>query len=124
MSTQDSIDAFVSLVQDLGWTVARRPSGELSFTDEFKSRYPSIPAEYLAFLARVSECATPNGTAWFLCESNYNGTSSYETHWDEWERLDIDAADGDEVLIADIRSFWNAHLPIMLAVRTDFSYLA
>lgn len=38
--------------------------------------------------------------------------------------MSLDAAEGDSSWIAEIKSFWNDHLPICLSLKDGYSYYA
>ncbi len=95
-------------------------------TASFRARYPRLPEEYLDFLGHVEVCGDAAQNAWFLCETDYNADGRDDTsfRWNEWERIGLEAAEGDAEMIEDIRRLWNLHLPIMSAVHSDYAYLA
>jgi hypothetical protein len=112
--------AFAALKR-LGWQVRlskeRRPLPE-----PIVRRYPTIPAEVASFLERLEVCASGDETSWFLTADDYARGSSEGFGWDELERMEIEGAPPEE--IAASKAFWDAHLPILLAVRGEYAYLA
>ncbi len=115
---------FIDKFHQYGWMVRIKDDHSVDLGSTVSDRYPRLPSEYLQFLMSVSECTNPLANAWFLCESNFNGQSDYETHWDEWELFDIEACKADKREVEAIRAFWDTHIPIALSVKSDFAYLA
>ena len=107
-----------------GWTVEERADRTLRLPPEVAARYPELPTSLCEFLGGLRECVNNSQTVWFLCESDYCGTSGTAFRWDEWERMSLDAAGGDTPLVASVRDFWDAHLPFLLSVRDGYAYHA
>ena len=61
---------------------------------------------------------------WFLGTSDYARKSKGGFRWNEYELMAIETADGDTEGRAKVIAFWDRHLPFMLAVHSDYDYLA
>lgn len=124
--TRHELEEFLNILRRAEWNVATSAGDALNLNPAVLARYPHIPDAYLAFLRHVAECSNPMQTAWFLCASDYNadGSDDITFRWNEWERLGLEAADGDQEEVERIRQFWDSHLPIMSSVRSDYAYLA
>jgi len=111
-------------LKQAGWAVTEKDPASLDLDGAIRSRYPSIPDEYLTFLSCFSICANPADTAWFLSEDDFNGTTESAFAWNEFEKQSFEAADGDAALERSISAFWDAHLPILLSVKSGYAYVA
>ena len=117
----DSERTAIDALRRLGWDV--RPAGEpRPLPAAIDERYPAIPSSLRSFLEHVEQCVRGDEQVWFLTAADYAGASGSEFAWNAWELLE--GEDADESTAADITVFWNAHLPILLSVAGDYSYLA
>jgi hypothetical protein len=87
-----------------------------------QERYPPLPELYVAFVAGLIECVSPDETAWFLARGDFTGRSESGFRWDECERMMREADTLEEPPAT--RAFWDRHLPIFLTVGGDYGYLA
>jgi hypothetical protein len=122
--TDQELDNYVDLLKKKGWKVELIGSGGVGLNGSFSRRYPQIPEGYVKFLQRVATCVNADETVWFLCADDYNGTSKWAWAWNEFEKIDLEGAQGDEQTTAQIVEFWNHHLPFMYSVSGDYAYLA
>jgi hypothetical protein len=88
------------------------------------SRHRRLPPDYVRLLSLVDKCTNKSETAWFVCERDYDGTSDSAYRWNEFEVQALEGAKGDEAWKREITSFWDVHLPILLSVRSGYSFLA
>lgn len=114
----------ISQLRHRGWRVVERPPQPLRLPPEVSVRHPRVPPLLTAFLGELVSCENSSQTEWFLCETDFAGTSGAAFRWDEWERLSLDAAGDDARLAAEVRAFWDAHLPFLLSVRDGYAYFA
>ena len=116
-SARTTIDA----LKTLGWTVnvASEPQPLPSIINE---RYPEIPPSLRSFIEHIETCARGDEQVWFLTSADYAGESESSFAWNECESLESEDTDADTA--AEIQAFWNAHLPILLSIAGDYSYLA
>jgi len=116
----DSARTAIETLGALGWVVRdadeRRP-----LPSAIDNRYPAIPASLRSFLEHIDDCERTDEQVWFLTSTDYAGTSGSSFAWNAWELLELEETPDAE---AEIRAFWNAHLPILLSVAGDYSYLA
>ena len=98
---------------------------------KFLRRYPQLPPEYLQFLQSFSRLQTEDGTLWFHSVQDFNseanesaGSAESMFAWNEFELQSLQAFDGDEAGQQQVRSFWDAHLPILLSVQGHYAYVA
>lgn len=113
----------VARLRRLGWTVEERSDWTFRLPPEVAARHPHVPAALTEFLSGLSACVNRTQTEWFLCEADFHGTSGGAFRWDEWERMSLEAA-GNAAETAEVRAFWDAHLPFLLSVRDGYAYLA
>ena len=97
----------------------------------FSQRYPQLPPEYLQFLQSFSRLQTEDETRWFNSVQDFNGESGESAEsaesaftWNEFELQSLQAFDGNEAAQQQVRSFWDAHLPILLSVQGHYAYVA
>jgi hypothetical protein len=107
-----------------GWAIEERPAQPVQLPPEVSRRYPRLPTALVEFLSGVVSCVNPAETAWFLCEADFHETDESAFRWNEWERMSLEASDGDDALRSDVLSFWNRHFPFFLSVAGGYSYYA
>jgi len=107
-----------------GWTVRRATGSRELLPPAVASRYASLPAEVLRFLSALDVCCSPDGTAWFLTAEDFARTAESGFRWNENEIMSLEAAKSDPAWQLEIRAFWDRHFPVMLAVHSDYDYLA
>lgn len=115
---------FIKWAGENSWCVTKRNKNKIKLDDSFWDRYTRIPQEYLEFIEELNELASPNDTTWFLCESDYNNESESDYKWNEFELLELEAAEGDNELTNSIRNWWGEYFPIMLSVDGYYSFYA
>jgi hypothetical protein len=106
----------------LGWQVKQQPVVELPAP--ILARYPALPAEASQFAGSLVVCHNANQTAWFLTPEDYARTPGGKGFaWNEFERMALESAETPEEQ-RRVELFWDAHFPLMLAVHSDYDYLA
>ncbi|MCP4601337.1 MAG: SMI1/KNR4 family protein [Proteobacteria bacterium] len=116
-------EKFVDELVAAGWKLEVEPS-PLDLPKSILARYPALPEAINDFICSLKLLANPSETAWFLTGADFNGQSESAFAWDEFERLSVEAADGDPQLLSEIHEFWDGHIPLMLSVKTGYSYFA
>jgi hypothetical protein len=124
MNTSELGEDLLLVLQDRGWRIERSASREPLLPVEVARRYPRLPVELTRFLERIESCVNVDENVWFLCRADYRRTDEQGFRWDEFERMSLEAASGDLEWQAQVRSFWNRHFPFMMAVHSDYDYLA
>jgi hypothetical protein len=117
-------DEFIRWAQDMGWDITLKPESEWHRDVGIPIRYPNLPASYTAFLSKVKQCITPGDKAWFICTDDYRGVSDTAFQWNEFELLSLEAAGPDQAWQADITSWWDHHLPIIMSVHDGYAFYA
>jgi len=106
-----------------GWTVLPAPKPRGLLPDTVAARYPTLPGAVTGFLAGLDMCRNAADTSWFLTAGDYHAGSGAAFAWNAYEQMALaDAEDPDQA--AAINSFWDRHFPFMLAVHSDYDYLA
>jgi hypothetical protein len=107
-----------------GWKVELSTTPMELLPDPLTRRYHWLPREVAEFLCPLVSCRNQDETVWFLCHSDFSVARSEGFNWNEYERMAIEAAGNDPSLISKIHEFWDNHFPFMLAVHSDYDYLA
>jgi hypothetical protein len=116
--------AIITHLREQGWTVEAQAGQPFRLPATIAARYPKLPDSLVEFLSGLKQCVDRSQTTWFLCQSDYEGTSGYAFRWDEWEKLSLDAARGDADWISEIRAFWDSHFPFLFSVHSGYAYHA
>jgi hypothetical protein len=114
----------IQQLRQQGWTIAERQGRPFRLPPEVSARHPKLPKSLTAFLAGMSVCVDASESEWFLCEDDFAGGSGSAFPWDAWERLSLKAGIDDDRFTAQVRAFWDAHLPFFLSVRDGYAYFA
>ena len=119
------MSALFNALRNRGWVIKERSSPVALLPDDLVIRYPSVPREVADFLARLETCHNENEDVWFLTPDDFRvGDDQDVTRWNEYERMALESDKGDAGSEARIRRFWDEHLPIALAVHSDYDYIA
>lgn len=113
----------IARLRSRGWTCRWRAEAS-PLPDSLRARYPWLPAEYLNFVTNLEECVNREQTSWLLTPNDFNPQIEKAFAHDAWERLSLEAADGDKELIATIRAFWDVHIPIHFYVTDGYAFHA
>jgi hypothetical protein len=124
MAMSEPLTELVNRLRASGWKVEEHSSRKRQFPKTVAARYPKLPPLFVEFLATVSRCEDASQTTWFLCAAEYSGESDAAFRWDEWERMSLEALAGDERGCANVRRFWDSHLPIVQSVGDGYAYFA
>jgi hypothetical protein len=111
-------------LEGLGWQVRRSASPEPLLPASIQQRYSCLPKELTQFLSGLDLCTNKEQTVWFMTREDYAETDPAKFEWDFCESLSLESAESDAEAQVKIRSFWDRHFPFMLAVHSDYDYLA
>jgi hypothetical protein len=120
-ATQPGAD-FLAALRQRGWTIQSAASRDPLLPADLRQRYPRLPAEVTDFLESIESCVARDETVWFLCRADYRRTDGEGFRWNEFELITLE--DQTAEAQAQIRAFWDFHFPFMLAVHSDYDYLA
>jgi hypothetical protein len=117
------LDAGNELVRllSLGWKT-RRAGVASTIPPGILERYAWLTPDILSLIEVMQGSVNREETAWFLCSSDFAGTSESAFAWNEWERMSLDACDGDQALRSDVLKFWDNHFPIMQSVKSGYAF--
>ena len=113
----------LAALEKKGWTIRRSAAPEPLLSPPLRERYPRLPADLTGFLEALESCVSADETVWFLCPGDYGVVGPEAFRWNEYELMSLEATD-DPGKQAEIRRFWDLHLPFMLAVHSDYDYMA
>src|SRR5690349_1461325 len=108
----------------VGWTVRMAEPPHALLPADVAARYAGMPEEAPSFLAMLDACYSGDETTWFLTANEYALAKEGGLRWNECELMAMSAAAGDATWQSEIRAFWDRHFPFMLAVHSDYDYLA
>ncbi|MCR1783168.1 hypothetical protein KVF89_11545 [Nocardioides carbamazepini] len=106
-------------LQEAGWTY--EPS--LSAADGLPSALQTAPETAIHWVSSFSLLSSPDEAVWFLSRDDYSKETESAFAWNELEQLSAQAAATNDEAVA-VSRFWKRHLPILLAVRSGYEYLA
>ncbi len=106
-----------------GWIIEENDTTAFKLPGHLKSRYPVLPTELTTFLSGLVVCSNAEQTAWFLCQSDFEGQAASAWRWNEFELMLLEWAEAEQERI-EITRFWDTHLPILLSVSTGYAFFA
>lgn len=86
--------------------------------------YSNIPESWLSFIEGYGSIMNGEENIWFLTAENFYPKSEDEWRYNEFELISLDAAEGDEELLVEVKSFWDNHIPIVMSVAGEYEYYA
>ena len=83
---------------------------------------------FQTFLDFVSKAESADGSAWFLCASDYGiaykaPDDMHGFEWNEFEKTSLENTNSDDEK-QRIKNWWECHLPIAMSVKGDYTFLA
>jgi hypothetical protein len=116
--------SLLDTLRKVGWTVRTAEPPHALLPADVAVRYAGMPEEASTFLSMLEACCSGDQTTWFLTSNEYALAKEGGFRWNECELMAMSAAAGDPTWQDEIRAFWNRHFPFMLAVHSDYDYLA
>jgi hypothetical protein len=107
-----------------GWSVDLATTNSQLLPLEVAARYPSLPRSVTTFLSKLDRCINREEDAWFLTRQFFAAEPGEGFRWNEFEMMAIDSISDEPSRVGDIRRFWDNHFPFMVAVHSDYDYLA
>lgn len=123
MLTESSQTRIASALLSLhrgGWTVTFPELASDQPPPVIAKRYPEIPKDYRLFLGMCGACFNPKNDARIFTNEVFYGVATGVPPWDSCERASLDAGKPE----AEVRAFWDRHLPVGLAPRSENAFLA
>jgi hypothetical protein len=116
-------DEYVVALERRGFRV-KRASSPLRLPRAVQKRFDWVPTELQRFTETHVEICSADERAWFVTEAEFAGRAASAFVWDEFERMSQTAARGDVAQLEAIKTFWTAHFPLMLSVKSGYAYFA
>lgn len=107
-----------------GWVIKEAADVLALLPEQIRGRYPAVPPAVEQFLRSFEVCHNATEDAWMLTPADFRKTDAEGFRWNEYEFMAIEAAEGEADRQSEVRAFWDEHLPIMMAVHSDYDYLA
>lgn len=114
------VENFINWAKNNGWNIelANKP---IMLPEEVTNRYRNIPKEWIDFISNFQDIINSSGNMWFFTCNNYiDSVWSYN----DFEKISLEAAFGDEEWIKSIKSFWDNSFPIVMSIGGDYQYYA
>lgn len=133
--TADACVGFLDALRRHAWRVSAPVAEAPSIPAGITARHGALPEALVALISTYSTCADHTGQCWLvstedLCKDETEhvadavvGDGEPFRH-DEFERMSLDAANGDESWTASIRGFWDRHFPFLLSVHGEYQFFA
>ena len=118
------MNALLAELRKRGWVVKENAAALELLPDHVRARYPRVPTAVAEFLGGLEVCHNEAEDAWMLTPAEFRKTDAEGFRWNEYELMALEGAEDDPDSQAAVRAFWNEHLPIMMAVHSDYDYLA
>jgi hypothetical protein len=113
----------LTALSDRGWKVRPTMEPKPLLPPSIIRRYPKLPSEVIAFLSSFNHCCNQAENSWFLTSDDYARQAGSGFRWNDYECMALEA-DTDPLARAAVSAFWDSHFPFMLAVHSDYDYLA
>jgi hypothetical protein len=113
----------LATLHEKGWSIQRTAASEPLLPPDVQARYPRLPMELTSFLAAIESCVNAEETVWFLSREDYQRTDGEAFRWNEFELMILEG-EAEAALQQQVLGFWDRHFPFMLAVHSDYDYLA
>lgn len=111
------IERFMEWARNEGWN-AEKTDDPIAFPKDAVARYGNIPEDWLGFIEHFKSITNPTKDLFFLTGDYFADNCSW------FEDISLDAAEGDEAWIEEIKSFWDKTFPIIMGVGGDYHYYA
>jgi hypothetical protein len=115
--------AALKSLQKLGWVIRFRAEF-LALPEPVKQRYPWVTNEVESLLGSIEIAQRTDEKLWLLASENFLNQREDAFAWNEWELQSLAAAEGNLKWTAEIRQFWDGHMPIGLSVTDGYAYFA
>lgn len=111
---------------------AKRNNWQVELSNEVRElpewafrRYSGLPANYVNFIQHINVLSNKADTTWFLSIDNFKG-AAFDTAWqaDSFEKISLEAAEGDKNWQNTIIQFWDTHMPIIFCLANGYEYYA
>ena len=111
-------------MKEQGWNIELNKKIDNLLPKAIADRYMNIPELWQEFIGKVRCMVNTDETIWFLGTDDFSFQSDQAFRWNEWELISLESAEGDTEWCNEVKQFWDEHLPIVMSVRTGYSYYA
>jgi len=118
-----TVETLVEELRAAGWQV-RQAEEHRAMPAPLLQRYPRLPPAVSTLLMTLEACSNPGETAWLLTAPDFLGTSDGAWQWNAFELMGLEFAGDDREQRDEVVAFWNHHFPVLLSVKTGYSYFA
>ena len=98
-----------------------------------KEHEAALPPIYIAFIKTVKTAMTDlvwiveddpvDSSIWAYTAEDMRGNKPND--WiGEFKRISLEAAEGDDEMIAEIESFWSGHIPVLVSLSSGYAFHA
>ena len=118
------MNALLAVLRGRAWVVRESDHPGALLPDHLRARYPVVPDAVASFLGGLEVCHNAEENVWMLTPAELRRTDAEGFRWNEYELMALEGAEDDPPARSKVRAFWDAHLPIMMAVHSDYDYVA
>ncbi len=118
-----TVETLVEELRAAGWQI-RRAHERRAMPAQLLQRYPRLPSAVSSLLMTLEGCSSPGETAWLLTAPDFLGTSDSAWQWNAFELMSLEFSGDDSDQRDDVVAFWDKHFPVLLSVKTGYSYFA
>ena len=118
------IDEFVSFLEQNGWKIVKNENRGDASSNEILKKYSGLPTEFCELIEKYSCISSADDTTWFLCLNDYDSELDITFKWNEFEKMSLEAAEGDAKWQKEIEEWWQDKLPVLMSVGNGYSYYA
>lgn len=107
---------FAEWAKKNGWNVEITAEKQL-LPDKAEKRYAFIPDDWRDFISVFESLINGDNNIWFRTADEF-------AEENDFERISLDASEGDEEWRRDVIGFWDNFIPIVMSVAGDYHYYA
>lgn len=115
-------EKFLKWAKSNGWNVEISDE-KRELPKSIIERYEFIPRDWLDFIRCFKVCVNGADNIWFNLTNDFEDSDN-AFQWNEFERISLEAAAGDDNWQSDIRGFWDNYLPVVMSVGGGYHYYA
>ena len=111
-------------LKENGWNVKLNLKKYDWMENKILNKYSHLPKKFVSILEDYQYISSKDDTTWFICGEDYLDNSDDAFKWNEFERMSLEIAEGDEVWSKKIKEWWSDKLPFIMSVNGAYSYYA
>lgn len=117
------MNALLTALQTRQWIVYASRRNHSLFHRTSRVATPHCRPRSDRWVGMLAACHNAAEDIWFMTPSDYARETADSFRWNEIELMSLEAA-ANETERREIVSFWDRHFPFLLAVHSDYDYLA